>query len=301
MRLNTSGRPLLKRTKKFKTNKNMSKKLSVVIPVGEMAGRLEQLESSLRSSQNENIEWIVVHDHFDEVTCSEIDALVEKCKPKGRLIRLETEIRGVGNARNTGLLMASGDWICFIDSDDEAEIDQYWNMMLLAEKNNKNFAIGKYARKVKSKTTEIKLTRSKENMSGYLKEVSRNPGLWRWIIRRERLGSTIFDNVPMGEDLLFIKKLNPKIDEILPYMEMVYTYNCGIPGQATNNVNALRSIPSSFRIALEIDRRDQPQHFLSRKITFRLGLSTLKREPSFFVLRILAMEFINGLTKAVHK
>jgi glycosyltransferase involved in cell wall biosynthesis len=278
-----------------------SKILSVIIPVGEMAGRLEQLEVTLISSQNENIEWILVHDHFDEVTCSEIDSLVDRCSPKGKVIRLETEIRGVGNARNTGLLAASGDWICFIDSDDEAEIDQYWNMMLLAEKNDKNFAIGEFARKVSEETTEIRRIKSRVKNSGYLNEVSKNPGLWRWLIRRERLGLTVFDSVPMGEDLLFIKKLNPRMDEILPFSEMVYTDHCAIPGQATNNEEALRAIPSSFRIALEIDRSTQPQHYLSRKITFRLGLSTLKRKPSVFVLQTLATEFITGKFKAVHK
>jgi len=278
-----------------------SKILSVIIPVGEMAGRLEQLEFTIKSSQNENIEWILVHDHFDEVTCSEIDALIDRCSPIGKVIRLETEIRGVGNARNTGLLAANGDWICFIDSDDEAEIDQYWNMMLLAEKNDKNFAIGEFARKVGRETTQIERTKSGVKRSEYLNEVSKNPGLWRWLIRRERLGLTVFDSVPMGEDLLFIKKLNPKLDEILPFSEMVYTYHCGIPGQATNNEKALRAISSSFRMAVEIDRRSQPQHYLSRKITFRLGLSTLKRKPSFFVVRTLAMEFINERFKAVHK
>jgi glycosyltransferase involved in cell wall biosynthesis len=278
-----------------------SKILSVVVPVGKMAGRLEQLEVSLKSSQNENIEWILVHDHFDDVTCSEIDSLIRKCRPKGKVIRLETEIRGVGNARNTGLTMASGDWVCFVDSDDEAEIDQYWNMMLLAEKNDKNFAIGKYARKMKSETIDIGRTKSKDNLRGYLNEVSKNPGLWRWVIRTERLGLTTFDNVPMGEDLLFIKKLNPKMDEILAFPEMVYTYHCGLPGQATGNKDALRTIPSSFRIALEIDRHNQPHHYLSRKITFRLGLSALKCKPSFYVIRILVIKFINGRLKAVHE
>lgn len=278
-----------------------SKTLSVIIPVGEMAGRLENLEVSLRSSQNENIEWIVVHDHFDDATCFQIDSLIENCDLKGRLIRLETDKRGVGNARNTGLRVASGDWICFVDSDDTAKVDQYWNMTVLAEKNDKNFAIGDYDRKGRNEMFEIRRHISKDKQSFYLSGISKNPGLWRWVIRRERLGVTIFDNVPMGEDLLFIKRLNPKMVEILPFPELVYTYHCGNPGQATNSKNALRTIYSSFRIALEIDRSIQPQYYLSRKITLRLGLSTFKRKPSFEVLRMLAIEYIKGLSKVGQK
>lgn len=258
---------------------NSVNKLSVVIPIGKMAGKLHNLESTLNSINSGEIEWLLVHDHFDSETCLEIDSLILQCKPHGDIIRLETNKRGAGNARNTGLRAASGNWICFVDSDDFADISKYWEMLLLTDELGMLFGIGEYIHEDNKSGTHIKIHGTQNSVTEKLNEIARNPGLWRWIARRDRIGETEFYNVPMGEDLLFIKALNPDFREIFFYHEVIYTYKVGDLGQATKDHASLKSIGKSLEIALKDDRHNTDIRHLSKKITMRMGISTLRRNP----------------------
>ncbi|ASY24520.1 glycosyltransferase [Candidatus Planktophila lacus] len=273
---------------------NSINKLSIVVPIGKMAGRLENLERTLNSTKSNEIEWLLVHDHFENKTCIEIDELIQRCKPSGEVVRLETNHRGVGNARNTGLRAASGNWLCFVDSDDVADISKYLEMLNKAALNRMVFGVGGYIH-VEIKRAEYKrIIDVKKSNAKTLKEIAKHPGLWRWIVRRDRIAETEFYDVPMGEDLLFIKDLNPDFNEIFFSQDVIYTYKVGDPEQATNNAASLKSISSSLRIAIQNDRQNGDLKYLSKRITFRIGISTLKRNPvSLFNLKLILESTIN--------
>ena len=273
---------------------NSVKKLSIVVPIGKMAGKLENLENTLNSVNSEEIEWLLVHDHFDNKTCIEIDALVQRSKPCGKVVRLETSRRGVGNARNTGLRAASGTWICFVDSDDNADIAKYLEMISKADLSGMVFGVGGYVHADIKRNECRKVINLKKSSTKTLKEIANHPGLWRWIVLRDRIGKTEFYEVPMGEDLLFIKDLNPDFNEIFFSQDVIYKYKVGDPEQTTNNAASLKSISSSLRIAIQNDRQNGDLKYLSKRITFRIGISTLKRNPvSLFNLKLILESLIN--------
>ena len=273
---------------------NSINKLSIVVPIGKMAGRLENLERTLNSSKSNEIEWLLVHDHFENKTCTEIDELIQRCKPSGEVVRLETNHRGVGNARNTGLRAASGNWLCFVDSDDVADISKYLEMLNKAALNRMVFGVGGYIHAEIKRAEYKRIIDVKKSNTKTLKEIAKHPGLWRWIVRRDRIAETEFYEVPMGEDLLFIKDLNPDFNEIFFSQDVIYTYKVGYPEQATNNAALLKSISSSLRIAIRNDRQNGDLKYLSKRITFRIGISTLKRNPvSLFNLKLILESTIN--------
>ena len=86
--------------------------VSVIIPTFNRAWCLEATLQSVRDQTFQNFELIVVDDGSTDDTPS----LLERF-PGTRVYRWE-ENRGVSAARNQGLLMAQGEWICFLDSDD---------------------------------------------------------------------------------------------------------------------------------------------------------------------------------------
>ena len=276
---------------------NSGNKLSIVIPIGRMAGKLQNLETTLNSTNFGNIEWLLVHDHFDNETCFEIDSLIHRYKPHGDVIRLETTYRGVGNARNTGLRAATGNWICFVDSDDVADISEYWKMLGMASEIGMVFGVGGFEQEDNKKGKHIKIHDVQKSATEKVNSIARYPGLWRWIVRRDRIGETEFYNVPMAEDLLFIKELNPDVDEILFYQEVIYTYKVGDPGQATKNHSSLKSIDRSLNIAVRNDGLNGDLRYLSKRITMRIGISTLKRNP----LSLLNLKLISEITKNLKK
>lgn len=86
--------------------------VSVIIPVFNRACSLESTLLSVLDQSFENYELIVVDDGSTDNT----PALLRKY-PQIRLHRWQDN-RGVSAARNQGIRMARGEWICFLDSDD---------------------------------------------------------------------------------------------------------------------------------------------------------------------------------------
>jgi len=88
-------------------------RISVVIPTHNRAKLLERALHSVQQQTHAPYEVIVVNDGSEDQTRQ----LVEQKFPHYR--HLYQPNRGVSSARNLGILAARGDWIAFLDSDDE--------------------------------------------------------------------------------------------------------------------------------------------------------------------------------------
>lgn len=86
--------------------------VSIIIPVFNRAWCLEATLLSVRDQTFKNFEVIVVDDGSTDETSILLDRF-----PEVRVHRWEDN-RGVSAARNQGIQMARGEWICFLDSDD---------------------------------------------------------------------------------------------------------------------------------------------------------------------------------------
>lgn len=105
-------------------------KLSVVIPVNNGAGCLERcLESILASSAaggNAMLEPVIVDDASTDATSCIVERFRQRI-PGIVAVRHETNL-GVGEARNTGLGHATGEWVAWVDADDEVEPEWFSRM-----------------------------------------------------------------------------------------------------------------------------------------------------------------------------
>ena len=88
--------------------------VSVVLPTYNRAFSTSRAINSVLDQTNEDFELIVVDDNSDDNT----KEVVSKYGNKIKYIRHETN-RGASAARNTGIEESKGDYIAFIDSDDE--------------------------------------------------------------------------------------------------------------------------------------------------------------------------------------
>ena len=94
------------------TQKPENPAISVIIPVYNRAWCLEKTLQSVLAQTFRNFEVIVVDDGSTDGTPDLLRRF-----PEVRVHRWE-ENRGVSAARNQGIQMAQGQWICFLDSDD---------------------------------------------------------------------------------------------------------------------------------------------------------------------------------------
>lgn len=94
------------------------KKVSIIIPIYNASEYLNRSIGSVINQTYSNIELILVNDHSTD----ESRTICEKYAQKNKgIIVLETVGDGVSATRNTGLSIASGEYLCFLDSDDEYE------------------------------------------------------------------------------------------------------------------------------------------------------------------------------------
>ena len=93
-------------------------KVSVIVPVYNSKKHIKDCINSIVNQTYKNLEIIIVNDKSKDNSIK----IIKKFKDKRiKIIDLKKNY-GVATARNTGIEAATGDYICFIDSDD------YWNL-----------------------------------------------------------------------------------------------------------------------------------------------------------------------------
>ena len=97
----------------------VNKKVSIIVPVYNTSNYLDKCISSILNQSYKNIEIIIIDDGS---TDNSLDILKKYEKQDNRIKVLAQKNQGQGVARNYGLKEATGEYICFVDSDDR--IDQ---------------------------------------------------------------------------------------------------------------------------------------------------------------------------------
>lgn len=97
--------------------------LSVIIPAYHVSGYLEHCLDSVLNQTYANLEIILVDDGSQDDTGRIADRYQEEHPDRCKVIH--TENRGVTMARFEGIRASHGEWIGFVDGDDEIEPDMY--------------------------------------------------------------------------------------------------------------------------------------------------------------------------------
>lgn len=98
----------------------MNYKVSIVIPVYNAEKYLSRCIDSLINQTYTNIEIILVNDGSNDNSGSICDAYALQ---DSRIVVIHKDNGGVSSTRNQGICSATGDYICFVDSDDWVDKD----------------------------------------------------------------------------------------------------------------------------------------------------------------------------------
>lgn len=114
-------------------------KISVIIPVYNVADLLEKCVKSITVSSFTDFEILLVDDGSTDKSSEICDTLA---KNDSRILVFKKENGGQSDARNFGLDKASGELICFVDSDDFIEPEHFTALLGLMEKYDADIAVG---------------------------------------------------------------------------------------------------------------------------------------------------------------
>ena len=120
----------------------MKSLLSVIVPIYKVEDYLPKCVESIRNQTHSNLEIILVDDGSPDGCGAICD---EFAKKDSRIRVIHKENGGLSDARNTGIDVATGDYLAFVDSDDWLEPDAFEAMLALAEKYDaKMVCAGRY-------------------------------------------------------------------------------------------------------------------------------------------------------------
>ena len=196
-------------------------KLSIIIPAyidtNEKANKLWYLLIAFyKSMYKDEYEIIVIDDGspsrykhiFDD---DEISTLIS------------TKNHGVSHARNLGLNVASGEYIAFIDSDDDIS-DDYIQFIIDTINEDKPDLIKLSWETTEESSRELRCIVDKEhpNFPDW------NTSVWNYVFKRNVIGNIRFDEkLQFAEDKKFLEEIKPVLDnaKVSYISEPIYFYN----------------------------------------------------------------------------
>lgn len=202
-------------------------KISVIVPVYNTEKYLDKCLNSLAKQTLKDIEILVINDGSPD-NSEEIIKKYEKEYPEIIKYYLKPN-GGLSDARNYGIEKATGDYIGFVDSDDYVEKDMFEKLYSKAISNNYDIVVSDLYmvyednnnRDVISSCVYSDYT-NKEKIKALMTYIY--PTAWNKIYKRELLENIKFKKDIWFEDVEFMLRLFPNINNIGVVKEPLYNY-----------------------------------------------------------------------------
>ncbi|WP_048015229.1 glycosyltransferase family 2 protein, partial [Rossellomorea marisflavi] len=212
------------------------RKISVIIPVYNMEQSLEKCLQSIMTQTYKNIEIILVDDGSKD---NSYKVCCELSKRDSRIKVVRTENRGSGPARNTGIDMASGDYVYFPDADDILASNTLKRLSEIIEKKSYDLIVFGYqnvnsvGELLSEKSYPEKVIAGEKIRSSYFSYISMTSPLgiqgapWNKLfnlnlIREKQL---YFPPLRRHQDDAFIGKYMCFVSNVCFIKDIFYTYN----------------------------------------------------------------------------
>lgn len=189
---------------------NNTPKISIIVPVYNVEKYVRQCIDSILSQSFTDFELLLINDGSKDKSGDICD---EYAAEDSRIRVIHKENGGVSSARNVGLDNAHGEWIAFVDGDDEIQ-DGYLNIREGFENSDviqKPYIIVRNNKEINISVQDTNVLRNKDSIYRYYVQ-KRNNALWDKLIKRSIIGNERFNTiVSIGEDFLFFLCILPKV------------------------------------------------------------------------------------------
>ena len=221
----------------------MNSKVSIVVPIYNTAKYLEKCLDSIINQSYQNLEIILINDGSTDNS----GKIAEKyAKKDPRIVVIHQKNQGQSTARNIGLKRASGDFIGFIDGDDEITPDFIEKLVNATSENTSLTVCGMLYKRLKQKTAEsvyltpLRARRPQESLKAYLLYLLAVDGRMyssvNKIYRLKWARNIIFnDKSDFAEDTHFVLNYLKKAEGEIKFVnEPLYIYNFGTETSTIN-------------------------------------------------------------------
>ncbi|MDO4942829.1 MAG: glycosyltransferase, partial [Lachnospiraceae bacterium] len=193
---------------------NEEKKISIIVPVYNICDLLKDMLGTIVNQTHKCLEIILVDDGSKDGSGLICD---EWAKKDSRIKCIHQENAGVSTARNVGFNQSTGDYILFIDGDDEIATDMCEKMLnrLLADDADVCYCgfLNIFQDKTEKVVPESKVLVESEILHELVTEVSFFTAIWNKLFRRSILQNKqgefieFTQGIYVGEDALWLSKV----------------------------------------------------------------------------------------------
>lgn len=219
--------------------------VSVIVPVYNVEKYLKRCLDSIVNQTYKNIEVICIDDGSPDRS---IDILREFESNDNRIKIIRQKNMGLSSARNTGINMAKGEYIIFVDSDDDLELNMI--DLMINKIKNKDLAICASSNITENSIVQNSLKKIEKllpkNINGinYFKLVVANTDLFSasacnkmYRLKKIRENNLKFPVGKLHEDLLFVFKYLVLSNNVGVVSNCLYNYYNRREGSITNRIN----------------------------------------------------------------
>ena len=229
--------------------------ISIIIPAYNIENYIAKCLDSLLNQTYKNIEIIVVDDGSSDNTGKVIDDYSSKYD---NIKVIHKKNAGVSSARNSGIEVASGDYIGFVDGDDTVDENMFEILIKNAIKYDADISHCGYKMVFPSRIDYYHNTGTlvEQNNEIGLKDLLTGnrvePGLWNKIYKKELFKDIKIDeSIKINEDLLINYYLFKKAEKSIFYDKCFYNYTLRKGSAATSTVN-INKIIDPIKVRKEI-------------------------------------------------
>lgn len=246
----------------------MSNLVSVIMPVYQVSDFVERCLRSVMNQTYNDLECIIVNDATKDDSIEKCERLIDDYEGtiRFRIVHHERN-RGLSAARNTGTKAATGDFVCYVDSDDEMMPDCVEKLVRAALEHpkaemvigNAQFFLNGYKERVSLDDGMPSVIRSnQEALSLYYQQRITN-GAWNKLVRRAFIErhNLYFKEGIIVEDILWMFYVMKYISTIPLVKDITYHYYKR-PGSIMTS-----SDPIKFGNSYSIIYEDVLQHLTS--------------------------------------
>ena len=181
--------------------------ISIIIPAYNIENYIERCLETVQNQTYRNLQIILVDDGSTDRTGEIIDAISER---DSRVLAVHNKNQGVSSARNSGLDIAEGEYIGFVDGDDIIEPDMYQKMLEEAITYKADIVHCGYKMVFPNRvdayygTGEKRIQNTHKGIVDLLEGKPVEPGIWNKLYYRDIVSDLRFEpDIRINEDLLF--------------------------------------------------------------------------------------------------
>lgn len=223
--------------------------LSVVVPIFQMSGKLHFLFSWLLECENflDEIQIILVLDSGDLATVNEVENFCKGMSNfNGRLVK--GNFNSPGESRNAGITYCTGRWVTFWDSDDSPNVRNVVESLRAKTLEGCDAIIGSYEVRDLLRNRTTSRICFEPGTQEFILDIAIQPGLWRFLLKRELATSELFPLSKMGEDQIYLTRIFAKIRNLSVSGNVFYTYHQNFPGQLTSDIAAKQELTKTVSL-----------------------------------------------------